>query len=69
MSRKQSTSSVNKDHDETIKRMTRAVRRADQAFGKVGGGTRSWVSECLMPALDEEGITLTIEATDASDMQ
>jgi NTP pyrophosphatase (non-canonical NTP hydrolase) len=36
--------------------LVRAVRKADAAFERSGGGTRAWVRDCLLQALVDEGI-------------
>ena len=41
-----------------IEKVTRVVREADEAFKTVGGSTRHWVRDCLLPALDRAGIEL-----------
>jgi hypothetical protein len=43
---------------EMIARITRAVRSADEHFKDVGGSTRHWVRECLLAALEEEGLEI-----------
>ena len=42
--------------------ITRAVRTADLAFENVGGSSRHWVRDCLLPALEEEGLSV-VKAT------
>jgi len=39
------------------KQVTAAVRVADGRF-ESGGGTRDWVRECLLPALQEAGLVI-----------
>lgn len=36
--------------------LTRAVREADQLHQTVGGGTRHYVNDCLLPCLQDEGL-------------
>lgn len=43
----------------TEERLTKAVRAADLDFESVGGSSRHYVRECLMPALDAEGLMIT----------
>lgn len=45
---------------EISKRVTRAVRLADLDFQKIGGTTMHYVHECLLPALEENGIGLSV---------
>jgi len=53
------------DSAEVIKRLTAAMREADRAFGKVGGGTKYHVRDCLLPVLEKHG--LKIECCEAKD--
>lgn len=39
-----------------IQRVTRAVRKADVDFERVGGSSRHWVVECFLPELENEGL-------------
>lgn len=42
-------------------RLTRAVREADELFesGKTGGGgTRHWLRDCFLPALEAHGLQI-----------
>jgi len=43
-----------------VAEITRAVRAADQLFQKTGGSSRHWVIECLIPALEDEGLAIGI---------
>ena len=43
---------------EMIAKIAKAVRTADQEFKDVGGSTRHWVRECLLPALRDEGLRI-----------
>lgn len=38
--------------------VTRAVRRADRDFQKVGGSSRHWVRDFFLPYVHQEGIEL-----------
>lgn len=40
--------------------VTRAVREADQLHQTVGGGTRHYVNECLLPCFKDEGIAIIV---------
>lgn len=48
--------------EENHGRLTAAVREADLAFEGVGGGTKHYVRECLLPALDKAGLIVTLAA-------
>lgn len=39
--------------------LTAAVREADEAFERVGGGTRHYVRDCLIDALENHGLQVT----------
>lgn len=39
-----------------ISDLTAAVREADETHERTGGGSRHWVRECLVPALEERGL-------------
>lgn len=41
-----------------LARITKAVRLADRKFEKVGGSSRHWVRECLLPELETEGLAI-----------
>ena len=41
-----------------LSEITKAVREADNAFETVGGSTRHWVRECLLPALQVRGFVI-----------
>lgn len=43
---------------EMVRRLTAAMRVADRAFERVGGSTRHHVRDCLMPALEAEGLSV-----------
>jgi hypothetical protein len=45
---------------EIVNRVTAAVREADEAFKKTGGGSRHWVRECFLPSLEKHGLTVKI---------
>lgn len=45
---------------EIMKRLTRAVRVADKRFMQTGGSTRHYVIECLVPCLEEDGLTVCV---------
>lgn len=45
--------------DEQFAALTRAVRDADQVHQSTGGGTRHWLRECFLPALEDEGLRVT----------
>jgi hypothetical protein len=49
-----------------VAEITRAVRAADQLFQKTGGSSRHWVIECLIPALEDEGLAIGIAITGTS---
>ncbi len=49
--------------EQIIKRITRAVRAADEKFKRVGGSSRHWVIECLMPCLETEGLMICSRET------
>lgn len=40
--------------EELIQLVAKAVRAADATFERVGGSTRHWVRDCLLPALRSE---------------
>ena len=40
------------------RRLTAAVREADQAFERVGGSTRHYVNDCLLPMLEAAGLSV-----------
>ena len=46
------------DEKELLRRVTLAVRLADEEFERSGGSSRHWVSECFLPALKEEGLEI-----------
>lgn len=48
--------------DEMFVRLTQATREADRLFesGQTGGGgTRHWLRDCFLPALEAKGLTIT----------
>lgn len=52
---------------ELVSEITAAVRVADERFESVGGSSRHFVRECLLPALDEAGLeVVTREQLDAA---
>ena len=51
------------DDDIVFRRLTLATREADELFesGKTGGGgTRHWLRDCFLPALEEHGLVVTL---------
>lgn len=44
--------------DELIRRMTAAMREADETFERVGGSTRHHIRDCLLPILAKHGLSL-----------
>ena len=47
--------------DEVLKRMTAAMREADEAFERVGGNTVAHVRDCLLPVLAKHGLELRLK--------
>ena len=47
-----------------VRRVTSAVRRADDDFERSGGSSRHWVVECFLPALSDFGIDVVLAAQD-----
>lgn len=45
---------------ELIRRMTAAMREADETFERVGGSTRHHVRDCLLPVLSRHGLRLDL---------
>lgn len=45
---------------EIEKRLTSAMREADRAFETVGGSTRHYVRDCLLPCLTKHQLVLSI---------
>lgn len=43
-----------------LRRMTAAMREADQTFERVGGSTRHHVRDCLLPILAKHGLELRL---------
>ena len=43
------------DDTDVVRELTRICREADQHFQRVGGGTRHWVRDCFLPALNDAG--------------
>jgi hypothetical protein len=56
---------LHSEDPETVRRVTRAVREADQQFDKSGGTSRHWVRECFLPCLTEEGLAIAAPAPQA----
>lgn len=42
--------------NDIARQLTQAVRNADRNFEKVGGSSRHYVHDCLLPALAEQGL-------------
>lgn len=49
---------VARDQGEIIKRLTAAMREADETFETVGGSTRHYVRDCLLPILEKHGLDI-----------
>lgn len=48
-----------RDEDmDLLEAVTRAVRLADEAFQKEGGGSRHWVRYCFLPELEDAGLMI-----------
>lgn len=45
---------------ELVRRLTAAMREADEAFERVGGSTRHHVRDCLLPILAKHGLELQL---------
>lgn len=48
-------------NDEMFQRLTAATREADELFESGmtgGGGTRHWLRDCFLPALELHGLTI-----------
>jgi len=45
---------------ELVRRMTAAMREADETFQRVGGSTRHHVRDCLLPILQKHGLELLL---------
>lgn len=43
---------------ELVAKITKVVRAADEEFKDVGGSTRHWVRDCLLPGLEEAGLRI-----------
>lgn len=43
---------------ELVAKITKVVRAADEEFKDVGGSTRHWVRDCLLPGLEEAGLQI-----------
>ena len=54
--------------NELVRKVTRAVRKADKHFDKVGGSSRHWVIECLLPCLEEEGLEIVSRSVPVTDI-
>lgn len=53
-----------------VRRLTAAMREADEAFKSVGGSTRHYVRDCLLPILGKHEITLSpVDENAALDMR
>ena len=50
------------DESEIIIRLTKAMREADESFESVGGSTRHYVRECLLPILSGHGLELRLQS-------
>ena len=48
--------------NDIVRRITAAVRRADDDFERSGGSSRHWVHECFIPALADFGIDVVLAA-------
>lgn len=48
------------DELELMRRMTAAMREADETFERVGGSTRHHVRDCLLPILGSHGLRLRL---------
>ena len=48
---------------ELVRRMTAAMREADETFERVGGSTRHHVRDCLLPILAKHGLELRLAQT------
>ncbi len=55
------------DEIELVRRMTRAMREADQAFEQVGGSSRHHVRDHLLPVLEKHGLKLVLLPKEVSD--
>ena len=53
--------------DACVTALTRAVREADQEFLTVGGSTRHFVRDCLLPALHSNGLAVAVAASSYDD--
>lgn len=47
--------------DKTFQQLAQVVRQADRQFEKVGGSTRHWLKECLLPLMEKEGLTVMVQ--------
>lgn len=50
------------DDPAIVKRLTAAMREADQTFARVGGSTRHHVQDCLLPILYRHGLVIGLTA-------
>jgi hypothetical protein len=49
-----------------VENFTEIMREADQCFEKIGGSTRHYVRDCLLPIIQKKGFKITLEKlTDA----
>lgn len=58
--------SENEEHkhglnDDDFRALTKAIRAADEAHQKSGGGTRHWLRECFFPYIEEAGFRIVRE--------
>jgi hypothetical protein len=49
---------VARDEGLLIQRLTAAMREADETFQKVGGSTRHYVRDCLLPILEKHNLDI-----------
>ncbi len=61
------TSALEERETEIVRRMTAAMREADETFERAGGSTRHHVRDCLLPVLKKHGLELTF-LTDEKDL-
>lgn len=43
-------------------KLTAAMREADVIFERVGGGTRHYVRDCLLPMIEKHGVEVVLSA-------
>ena len=54
---------MDEDHpqyNETVRRITAAVREADEGFEKTGGGSRHWVRDWFIPMLAKHRVSVRL---------